>query len=344
MLRPQRAMPAKSWPSAEFRAMGTDCLVMVEPGPKSHELLERGRSEIHRLEEKFSRFRADSELSRLNEAGGGRVSQEMRELLGIALGLESRTHGLFSVSVLEAMLSAGYDRDFHAIDPSVAPTILSSPRFDAARERSNLEPKAFLEGDTVHVAQGFGLDLGGIAKGWSAQRVAGLLGDSCGAMVDLGGDVFGVRPGPAEGSWPVALDHGAGDLCTLLLEDAAVCTSSTLKRRWFAGAEERHHIVDPRTGRSASEELVAISVIEGSGAVAEALAKAAIVAGARRGLSFLGAVGTDAIATSIDGIVYGVGEAFGEVTETVTLRLRAGGPDSGLSSTNSIAPEPSVAP
>lgn len=324
--------------------MGTDCLVMVEPGPRSDDLLERARLEIDRLEEKFSRFRTDSELSRLNNAGGGRVSWEMRELLGIALGLEVRTRGLFSVSVLDAMLLAGYDRDFKAIGRSDVRSKSSPPRLEGGEERTALEPKAFLEGETVHLAQGFGLDLGGIAKGWAAHRVADLLGETGGALVDLGGDLYASGRGPVGGSWPVALDHGAGDLCTLLVDGHAICTSSTLKRRWFVGSDECHHIVDPRTGRPAGEDLVAVSVVAKSGAVAEALAKAAIVGGVRRGLNLLGALEVDALATSGDGVVYGVGELFADVTETVTLSVRVGGPEVGRSRTNSIAPVPSVAP
>lgn len=337
-------MPAKRWPSVEFPAMGTDCLVMVEPGPRSSELMERGRSEISRLEDKFSRFRSRSELSRLNEAGGGVVSHEMGELLEVALGLESRTHGLFSVSVLEAMQALGYDRAFEEIARSGDLGDSGVGAGKAGERRNSAGPKACLEGGTLRIAKGFGLDLGGIAKGWSAQRVAGLLGEHGGALVDLGGDLYAAGPGPVDGSWPVALDHGAGDLCTLLVEGRAVCTSSTLKRRWFVGGDERNHIVDPGTGQPIVEDLVAVSVVGKSGAVAEAMAKAAIVGGVRRGLNLLGALEIDALATSADGVVYGVGELFAGVTETVTLSVRAGGPELGRSRTNSIVPAPSTAP
>lgn len=324
--------------------MGTDCLITVEPGSHSVELLELGRSEISRLEGKFSRFEGGSELTRLNEACGGTVSHEMGELLEIGLRLESRTHGLFSVAVLEAMRAVGYDRSFEEIARSGASgdSIVSAE--NVFKRRSSEKPRARLEGDTLTISKGYGLDLGGIAKGWSAQRVARLLGKHSGVLVDLGGDLYAAGPGPFDGAWPVALDHGDGDLCTLLIESRAVCTSSTLKRHWFVGGDRRHHILDPVTGRPAAEELVAVSVVSKSGAVADALAKAAIVGGVRRGLNLLMALEVDALATSGDGVVYGVGELFAGVTDTVTLRMRAGGPAVGRSRTNSTVPTPSVAP
>ncbi|RIK10266.1 MAG: hypothetical protein DCC49_03795 [Acidobacteria bacterium] len=337
-------MGNESWPSISFRAMGADCFIAVEPGPHCDELLKRGRLEVDRFEETFSRFKAGSELSRLNASGGGLVSKEMRDLLEVALDLESRTHGLFSVALLGEIGRVGYDRDFEEIDRSGTQEIEMPEGAQTLGDPIARRPRITLDGSTLRIARGSGVDLGGVAKGWSAQRVAVLLGDDGGALVDLGGDLFAVGPGPAGGLWPIALDHGAGDICTLTIAEGATCTSSTLRRRWFLGGHEVHHIIDPRTGGAAAEELVAVSVVAKSGAGAEAMAKAAIVGGVRHGLSLLGALDADAIATSRDGVVYGVGELFAGVTETATVRVRAGGPEVGRSSANSIAPEPSVAP
>lgn len=90
--------------------------------------------------------------------------------------------------------------------------------------------------------------------------------------------------------------------------------------------------------------LVAATVVGPVAAVAEAWAKAAIVGGIKHGLNLLSACGVDALASGQDDRLYGVGDVFAGVTETITLKPRSGGPEAGRSRTNSIVPAPSLAP
>jgi thiamine biosynthesis lipoprotein len=114
------------------------------------------------------------------------------------------------------------------------------------------------------------VDLGGIAKGWLADRVADRLGDS--ALVNLCGDLFARGGGETGEGWPV----GFGDR-TLLLKDMGAATSGTTKRAWVGG----HHLIDPRTGLPAQSDLREVSVLASTATDAEIYAKVALLLGSR---------------------------------------------------------------
>src|SRR5581483_2829202 len=109
--------------------------------------------------------------------------------------------------------------------------------------------------------------LGGIAKGWLADRLSERLGESC--LVNLGGDLYARGDWPHGEGWPVAL---GGAATTVLLKDQGAATSSTRKRAWSAGGRRLHHLVDPRTGREARTDLGEVSVVAADATRAEVCA------------------------------------------------------------------------
>jgi thiamine biosynthesis lipoprotein len=103
-----------------FRAMGTGVEVLAaasEAPERFADAVVRVRDTFERLERRCSRFRADSELTRVNRRAGRptRVSPELAELLSHALAAARRTEGRFDPTVLDAVVAAGYDRDFDEI-------------------------------------------------------------------------------------------------------------------------------------------------------------------------------------------------------------------------------------
>ena len=103
-----------------FRAMGTDVelLLDAEPGERAERALDRAEAEFERLEQVMSRFRDDSELSRLNR--DGRIADASPDLVRVVeLALEAReaTGGRFDPTVHDAVVAAGYDRTFDAVAP-----------------------------------------------------------------------------------------------------------------------------------------------------------------------------------------------------------------------------------
>ena len=129
----------------------------------------------------------------------------------------------------------------------------------------------------ARLRQGAAIDLGGIAKGWLADRLAVDLGAN--ALVNLCGDLF-ARGGGEEGEgWPV----GMGDQ-TVMLRDMGAATSGTRKRSWGEGL---HHLIDPRTGLPSVTDVAEVSVLATTGADAEIFAKAALLLGSSAGTDFL---------------------------------------------------------
>ena len=250
-----------------FRAMGTDIELFLRPtsGGTSN-AFEAVELEFERLEQLMSRFREDSELSRLNRAGALVVSSELAHVIDLALTARSLTGGLFDPCVHNALVSAGYDRTFAQVVPSGADTPLPQPTCGG---------NVSINGNRVELEAGATLDLGGIGKGYAAERAADILGAAGPCLVDAGGDIA-VR---GAYTWPVGVETGDGSV-TLALHRGALATSGTDRRRWVRNGEERHHLIDPRTGRSAKSDLLRVTVFADDALQAEVLAKLLFLSGA----------------------------------------------------------------
>jgi len=131
----------------------------------------------------------------------------------------------------------------------------------------------------IELEPGFHLDLGGIAKGDAVDRAAELLGRAGPCLVNAGGDLA-VRGVPADGLWPVGVETPNGEL-TLGLERGALATSGRDRRRWTRGGAERHHVIDPASGRPAETDLLRVTVRAETAVAAEVRAKALLLAGAQ---------------------------------------------------------------
>jgi thiamine biosynthesis lipoprotein len=142
---------------------------------------------------------------------------------------------------------------------------------------------------TVRLPAGVRLDLGGIGKGWAADRAGAMLQPLGAGMVSAGGDVrpWGDQPGSEPGQgWLVALDHPeqpGRDLAWLRVRDGAVATSSVTARRWAGG----HHLINPRTARPADTDLLGVTALAPAVVQAEVAAKVALILGRKAGLDWL---------------------------------------------------------
>ena len=232
-----------------FRAMGTDVELFGEPA--GFDEVER---EFERLEAVFSRFRPESELSRLNRDGRIAAGPDLIRVVSLALAGRARTGGLFDPTVHDAVVAAGYDRSFELLD-------VAAHRRRGARACGG---RVELRDGTIVLAPGVRLDLGGIAKGYAVDRGAELLGAHGPALVNAGGDIA-VRGG----LWPVGVDVPGGGL-TIGIDAGALATSGGDRRRWAGG----HHLIDPRTGLPAVESFLRVTVAAPTAVEAEVLAKA----------------------------------------------------------------------
>jgi thiamine biosynthesis lipoprotein len=263
-----------------FRAMGSDTHVIVVGGPPALPAIARAR--IDELEAHWSRFLVDSEISRLNRAGGRPVLVSDDTVHGVTAAVDAwrATDGRFDPTVLPALVAAGYDRDFATLDPDADLDPASTSTFAAAPGCAGIVIDSVV--GAITLPHGVAIDLGGIGKGLAADLVVSVLraAGAGGACVNAGGDlrVWGKPPG-ADG-WVVDVEH-LPDV-RIALADGAIATSSSFKRRWTRGGATYHHLLDPRQGVPANAGLRAVTVIAGNAATAEALTKAAFVAGVDR--------------------------------------------------------------
>jgi thiamine biosynthesis lipoprotein len=243
-----------------FEALGTTCSVFAVGRQRGRlvdsELWVRG------MGARLTRFTADSEVSLFNASAGRwvEISAELESLLRESLRAFETSIGLVNVAVLPAMAAIGYTRPLAEGTP-IATEPCPSPLpalTDLLRLRSG----------AARLAPGAGIDLGGIAKGWMADRLCGTLGPN--ALANIGGDISAAGEGPDGGGWPVGLSS-----VTVLLRDRGAATSSVRRRSWGG----HHHLIDPRTGLPARTGLEEVSVIAANGVEAEVVAKTALLVG-----------------------------------------------------------------
>jgi thiamine biosynthesis lipoprotein len=267
--------------SASWRALGTTASVLVarDAGlPAARAAVVR---ELEAIDRSCSRFRPDSDLSRVNRARGRptAVGALLLEAILGALRAARLTGGAVDPTVGAALLATGYDRDFDAIRPSRRPLrIVRAPGWRVV--------EVDREAGTVRVPAGVALDLGATAKALAADRAARAAARcaGCGVLVNLGGDLAVAGPAPDAG-WAVRVtdDHRApaapaGE--TVMVRTGALATSSTTVRRWRRGGATVHHVLDPATGAPACGPWRTVSVASATCVDANTAATAALVLGA----------------------------------------------------------------
>jgi FAD:protein FMN transferase len=265
-----------------FTAMGTDHTVVVEDAAALPAAMDIVRTQFQEIDEVCSRFRPDSELSRLNRQDGGGdipLSPLLAEAIEAALDSALMTGGLVDLTVGKCVEDAGYTVTFRNLPPDGPPSQLLVRRV-IGWEALSYDPVA----RTLRLPAGVGLDLGASAKAWAADRAAeavvGRLGVA--VAVSCGGDVA-VRGQAPEGGWPirVSVDVDADEWQDVVVFDGGLATSGTTSRRWRRGGVEMHHIIDPSTGLPAETPWVMVSVAAATCLEANAAATAALILGDR---------------------------------------------------------------
>jgi thiamine biosynthesis lipoprotein ApbE len=269
-----------------WEAFATTVVLEQLPGPASIEAAEQAvRAELDAIDEACSRFRPDSELSRLNGRAGRptALGPLLFEALELALRAAALTDGAVDPTIGESLRLAGYDRDWALLQSEAGESPTAMPEIRLRRMAGwravSLDP----ESRTVMIPAGISVDLGATAKAWAADRaVAAARGAGArGALVAIGGDLAVSGEAPA-GGWLVRVtDDHRGPLDapgqTIRLTVGGLATSSTTVRRWRHRGEEMHHIIDPATGAPARAPWRTASVAAATCADANIAATAALV-------------------------------------------------------------------
>jgi thiamine biosynthesis lipoprotein len=281
-----------------FRAMGCRIKAFVDSDtPGTNSALEQVPGWFANWERCLSRFRDDSELTRLNRSGNRtvRVSQVLWDVLDVALAAAQQTEGLVTPTLLDALEAAGYNSDFETV---LQRSTTSSDedllrRASTSSQATNAGWRAIqrdAEHRCVRLLGGVRLDFGGVAKGWAANRAVQHLSSYGPARVDAGGDIAVSGPLASGARWPIGVADPLApdaDIELLLLAGGGVATSGRDYRRWQRDGAWQHHIIDPRSGRPAETDLLSATVIAPNVVDAEIAAKVALILGGRDGLAWI---------------------------------------------------------
>lgn len=268
--------------SSTFRAIGTtNSILATRPHvlPAAVELAQRHLREVDRA---VSRFRPDSEVSLLAQRARHApaeafVSPTFAAYLEAGLRVARLTGGLVDPTVGSALVATGYDDDLDVVRARPAfhqVHVAGVPRWHSVHLN--------VSGRRVSVAPGTLLDLGASAKAYAADSIAAVLAASLpgGFVVNLGGDLAVSGDLPPQG-WSIGIEDAAGSVHQVVTSTGqAIATSSTQRRVWQADDGPRHHIVDPRTGRTAPAVWAQVSCAAASCLEANAASTAAVVLGA----------------------------------------------------------------
>jgi len=292
MIEAMRQYP-DSWRTYTFRAMGCEMAVWLETADAATaaEAFRQVEALFATFEGQLSRFRADSELMRLNGRSGEWVvvSDLLWDVIRLALGMAVVTDGRFDPTLLNALAAYGYSVSFEQLDRvnsghpelELVPGQWQAVQLDEARQ-------------AIRLPAGVQLDLGGIAKGYTADRAVAMLRKWGPCLVDAGGDLAAGAAPQGYPGWPTAISaplmggkESPLDLAVLWLADGGLATSGVDVRRWVVDGRAAHHLIDPANGRPAQTDGLTVTVLTGEAALAEAWATAALVAGANAGMNAL---------------------------------------------------------
>ena len=268
--------------TACFRALGTTAILAVaDPAGlmPARAVLDQ---ELAAVDRACSRFRDDSELTRLNASAGRwvHVGALLFSALETAVEASRATGGLVDPTVGRTLRLAGYDATFRLVAGRDGGTFRA--RFAGVPGWETIELDE--QRRAVRAPAGVELDLGATAKALAADRGARACAAAagCGALVGLGGD-FALAGEPPAGGWPIAFgdDHAGAPQqgSTVAVAAGGVATSSSTVRRWRSGSRDLHHVIDPRTGRPAVSYWRTVSVAARSCVEANGASTAALILG-----------------------------------------------------------------
>jgi FAD:protein FMN transferase len=290
--------------TARWEALGTTVVLRLTHPSALSEARTLVEAELDAIDQACSRFRADSELERVN-ASAGRFVPASRLLVGAlqtALRAAWLTGGAVDPTLGKAIVLAGYSRDFYELDhPQDRPTALpagettppnglssSVPRRPIVRASQPLRWK-LIEIEhappRVRIPAGVRLDLGATAKALAADRAAAAVHDATGAgvLISLGGDIATAGAAPSRG-WTIHVtdDHRAGPTAPgqrITIASGGLATSSITSRRWLRDGRVMHHLLDPVTDQPVEPVWRTASVAASSCVDANIASTAAVVKG-----------------------------------------------------------------
>lgn len=318
--------------AAQIFAMDT-VMEVTAYGEHAEQAVKYTEKRIEELENRLSRTKADSDVSRVNHNGTTPttgLTYGMRALLPAALEYRDATNGAFDITIAPIMDAWGFTGDqFRVPEQSELNELLKHVNSDEIQVQE--EPSY-----SVTLGEGQAIDLGGIAKGYTSDLVEQTFranGIESG-KISLGGNVFVLGGKPDGSDWRVGIKdprNESGLAAILSLRDAYAITSGGYERYFEENGKTYHHIIDPSTGYPADSGLLSVTVVAadngpdwagaGNGAMCDAFSTALFVMGEEQALDFWrnGGYDFDLVLVTEDGrvvITAGLADRFEEVKDS----------------------------
>lgn len=275
-----------STPQTEY-VMGTFCTVNLfeNESPKLHtEIFDR----LRELEDILSANKENTNVSEINTAAGifpVHAEKETLEILKIALEFSTSTNGAFDPSIGPLVKTWGIGTNEAAV-PSLEKITKALSLVDYT--------KIEISDNTIFLPQkGMQLDLGAIAKGYAADEIVKILTkhNIKRAIIDLGGNVFAHGKKTRTKPWTIGIrdpEVASGNpVLSVSIENKSVVTSGIYQRNFMENGKTYHHILDPKTGFPAENDLLAVTIISSSSILADALSTSAFLLGLEKGLHLI---------------------------------------------------------
>lgn len=295
--------------SRTVTALDTVCTISLYDG-KDEIALDGAIHELRWYEDKWSRTKAGSDVSKLNAANGEEttVHSATYELLKAAQEYSVLTNGAFDITTAP-LTDLWKTAQQNGTPPDEA-------ALKAACETAGSTALTFGDIGVVTLASGSAIDLGGIAKGAIADRLVTLIkaGGCTSALVDLGGNIVALGSKPNGEPFHIGIADPQNEeklIATVAVSDCAVVTSGSYQRGYEIAGKWYSHILDPKTGLPVENDLVSVTIIAPLAAEADVLSTACFVMGYEKASAFLEAfddieavfVKTDGSVVTTDGVM-----------------------------------------
>ncbi len=266
-------------------------ITLVGENEKTESATQAIIAEMERIE-KLTSFHKPSELTRVNaNAGNGAIKAdgELLKIVAEALRIAQQTQGAFDPTIGAVSRLWQFSGSDEARLP--AESEITAALQKVGWDRVKVDPK---EGTVLLPEKGMALDLGGIVKGYTLNRVADIAKRSglSGALVNLGGDILALGEKDTDRPWRVGVEdprNNRGIVAVTQLKDRMIFTSGDYERYFIKDGQRYHHILDPNTGYPA-DNLRSATIVGPIGMTLQPLGTAAFVMGVEKGLKLIQSV------------------------------------------------------
>lgn len=269
--------------SAQVFAMDT-YMSLKAYGKNAQKAVNDAKAEIERLDQLWSAVDKNSEIYKLNKKKQMKVSDETLELIEFAKKKSAQSGDAFDISVYPIVELWGFPTQKYRV-PSDSEIQKLLKGVDSQKIQINKKT------NVVTLEKNMKIDLGGIAKGYTSQRIAKIYkkdGVKSG-VISLGGNVQAIGKKTDGSRWKVGI-QSPDDTETMIggyeASDEAVITSGAYERYFEKNGKRYHHIIDPATGKPSEKDLKSVTIISKNGTLSDTLSTTLFVMGKDKAIAY----------------------------------------------------------